>query len=394
MPSSANELFSKNILHGSPIKDHPLTRADERFRSYYYDFLYITARYENDDTENQLQFIKRIMDGTNAVTVISDHIRNSGEMTPEKTADFIKNCRQLNLEYIFFTDCLLIASSTGNLNKKQVDYLSEVAAALMLDKNSVEILCEYVHAVLEQSTEKYEKTNQKDISGIYMHILCYTKKFVCGALANTSNNLHLFSMLHTDLDPKKVIMISESANYNSCEIFKDTIIFENIKLDLSGMTQIHDFHVGFNCAAKVIFRNCDFSNGGSMRFHGCHSLLVEDCSFLNFSNDAVFDLNADCDATIQNSVFKNCGYETGFTSTTGGIVRSTNLNKVIFRSCTFNGCFAQGNFKGGIISFNNNAEAYDCKFNGCTNGTFLFYSKNGSFKGDNNKITDSAELKG
>ncbi len=131
-----------------------------------------------------------------------------------------------------------------------------------------------------------------------------------------------------------------------------------------------------------------------MRFHGCHSLLVEDCSFLNFSNDAVFDLNADCDATIQNSVFKNCGYETGFTSTTGGIVRSTNLNKVIFRSCTFNGCFAQGNFKGGIISFNNNAEAYDCKFNGCTNGTFLFYSNNGSFKGDNNKITDSAELKG
>ena len=84
------ELFNKTILQGSAIKEHPLEKADERLKSVYYDLLYITAQYENSDTDNQIQFIKRIMDSTNAVTVISDHIRSAGELTPEKTADFIK----------------------------------------------------------------------------------------------------------------------------------------------------------------------------------------------------------------------------------------------------------------------------------------------------------------
>ncbi len=392
--SSVQELFSKSLIYGSPIKDHPLAKADERFKSMYYDLLYITAKYENNDTENQLQFIKRIMDGTNAITVISDHIRNSGEITPEKVAEFVRSCTSLHLENIFFMDCLLIACSTGNLNKKQVDYLSEVAAALRIAKNNVDLLCEYACAILEQNTEKYEKANRKDSTELYRHILCYTKKFVCGALANTDKCLHFYSMVHEKLDPKKILIISESASYNSCEIFKDTIIFENIRIDLTNLTQIHDFHIGFNCSKNIIFRNCDFINGGSLRFHGCQRVTIDECNFINFSNDAVLDLNQDCDVTISKTTFKNCGYETGFTSTTGGIVRSTNLNKIVFRDCIFNGCFSKGNFKGGIVSFNNNIEAYNCKFNGCTNGTFLFYSDNGSFKGDNNVITDSVELKG
>ena len=109
--NSQYELFHKIVINGSSIKEHPLEKADENFKNTYYDLLYITAQYENSDTENQIQFIKRIMDSTNAVTVISDHIRSAGELTSEKVADFTKNCINMNLEIIFFTDCLLIACS-------------------------------------------------------------------------------------------------------------------------------------------------------------------------------------------------------------------------------------------------------------------------------------------
>lgn len=387
------EMFHKSVLQGSSIKEHPLEKADERFKSTYYDLMYITAQYENSDTENQIQFIKRLMDSTNAVTVISDHIRSSGELNSEKVADFIKNCLHMKLEIIFFMDCLLIACSTGKLNKKQVDYLSEVAAALEIKRNEVELLCEYAIAILEQSTEKYEKANKRDTSELYKHILCYTKKFVCGAIANTDRCLHFYSLTHEALEPKRILIISDSASYNSCDIIRETIVFENLKIDLTNMTQIHDFHIGFDCAREVIFKSCEFVNGGSLRFKGCRSISIDDCTFLNFNNDAVFDLNPDSELTVSKSVFKNCGYETGFTSTTGGIIRSTNLNRVVFRECSFENCFAQGNFKGGIISFNNNAEAYECTFSGCNNGTYLFYSNNGSFKGDRNKLIDSVELK-
>lgn len=392
--NSAYEIFHKSLRQGPSIKEHPLEKADERFKSTYYDLLYITAQYENSDTENQLQFIKRIMDGTNAVTVISDHIRNAGELTAEKTAEFIKNCIELKMEIIFFVDCLLIACSTGNLNKKQVDYLSEAAAALGIKTDDVQLLCEYAAAILEQSTEKYEKTNKRDFSELYKNILCYTKKFVCGAIANTDKCLHFYSMTHEALEQKKILIMSDSAKYNSCEISRETIIFENLKIDLSNMTQIHDFHIGFNCAKEIIFKSCSFINGGSLRFRGCRNVNIDECSFTNFCNDAVFDLNPDCELTVTRSSFKNCGYETGFTSTTGGVVRSTNMNRIIFRNCSFENCFAQGNFKGGIISFNNNAESYDCVFSGCNNGTYLFYSNNGSFKGDRNKLVDCVELKG
>ncbi len=388
------ELFSKNLNHGSPIKEHPLEKADERFKNMYFDLLYITAQYENPDTENQIQFIKRIMDGTNSITVISDHIRNSCEMTPEKAAEFTRNCISLNMQYIFFVDCMLVACSTGNLNKKQVDYLCEAAAALEIEQNDVRILCEYVIAILEQNTDKYEKTNKKDTNELYKHILCYVRKFVCGAIANTKNLLHLYSMTHQELSAKKIIILSETANYNSCEIFKETIIFENIRTDLSEMTQINNFHIGFNCARSIIFRNCDFINGGSFRFHGCHNIIAEDCNFINFSNDAVFDLNPDCTLSMKKCYFKNCGHESVLSNTTGGIIRSNNLNKISFKDCTFDSCFALGNFKGGIISFNNIVEANGCKFNNCRNGMYLFYSNNGSFKGENNKTTDCVELKG
>jgi len=388
------ELFQKNLLHGSSIKEHPLEKTDERFKHTYYDLLYITAQYENSDTENQIQFIKRIMDSTNAITVISDHIRSSGELTSEKVSDFISNCIHMKMEKIFLMDCLLIACSTGKINKSQVDYLSEVAAALNIKKSDVELLCEYAVSILEQSTEKYEKTNKRDTSEIYKQILCYTKKFVCGAIANTNKCLHFYSMTHEDLEPKKILIISDSANYNSCEILRETIVFENLKIDLSNMTQIHDFHIGFNCAKDVIFRSCEFIQGGSLRFRGCRSISIDDCSFINFCNDAVFDLNPDSELTVSRSVFKNCGYETGFASTTGGIVRSANMNKLIFRDCSFENCFAQGNFKGGIVSFNNIAESYNCTFSGCNNGTYIFYNNNGSYKGDNNKLIDSVELKG
>lgn len=392
--SNTYELFTKNLNHGSPIKEHPLEKTDERFKNTYFDLLYITAQYENEDTENQIKFIKRIMDGTSAITVISDHIRNSGEITPDKVSEFTRSCIALNMQYIFFTDCMLIACSTGNLNKKQVDYLSEVAAALEIEQSDVSLLCEYVIAILEQSTDKYEKANKKDTHEIYTHILCYLRKFVCGAIANTKKCLHFYSMSHEELSPKKVLIMSETANYNSCEIFKETIIFENTRLDLSEMTQINDFHIGFNCAKNVIFKHCDFINGGSFRFHGCHEIIIEDCNFINFNNDAVFDLNPDCTVKMKKCYFKNCGHESVFSNTTGGIIRSGNLNRISFKDCTFDSCFALGTFKGGIISFNNIVEATDCKFNNCRNGMYLFYINNGSFKGENNKTTDCVELKG
>jgi len=387
-------LFQKSFLHGSPIKEHPVGKVNEELKSLYYDFLYITAKYENTDTENQLHFLQRLMDGTGAVTVISDHIHNAAAMNSEKATQFINGCISMKLENIFFIDCLLITCSEGNINKKQVDYLSEMAAALMLDKRSIQILCEYAVAILEQSTEKYEKTNKKDTFELYKHILCYTKKFICGALVNDSTNIYLYSMLQSELNPKKLLLFSESESYNSCEIFRKNIIIENLKIDLKIMTQIHDFHVGFNCAKNIIFRSCEFAYGGSFRFHGCKNVIIDDCCFINFNNDAVFDLNHDCVLTLNNCTFKNCGYETNFISTTGGIIRSTNLNRVSISNCTFNNCFSQGNFKGGIISFNNIIEANDCHFNSCNKGTFLFYSDNGSFKGTNNSRTDSVELKG
>ena len=52
--NSQYELFHKIVINGSSIKEHPLEKADENFKNTYYDLLYITAQYENSDTENQI----------------------------------------------------------------------------------------------------------------------------------------------------------------------------------------------------------------------------------------------------------------------------------------------------------------------------------------------------
>ncbi len=386
-------IFSGSVQHGAPIKEHPLEKADESFKSLYYDFLYLTAQFDSTDTDDKISFIKRIMDGTNAVTLISDHIKECSSLSAESAASFTKSCIQYKLQYTFFTDCLLIACSGGSITQKQAGYLTEAAAALSLEKEEVRILCGYASAILEQNTDKYEAANKKDTFGLYRHILCYTKKFICGALADTANCLHLFSLAHEKIDPKKILSVSESSTYNSCEISRENIIFENLIIDMGTMTQIHDFHIGFNCAKKIVFQNCDFLNCGSLRFHGCYDIEAINCSFVNFDNDAVFDLNPDCRLSLEECSLKNCGYESVFANAIGGVIKSTNLNRISFKKCTFNGCFIKGSFKGGIISFNNIVEAENCKFNGCNSGAYLFFSNNGSFKGSGNIATDSAELR-
>lgn len=106
---TVRRFFSDSKASNHPVKEHPISKTDEYIRNMYFDMLCVAAQYESDDTENAFTLIKRIMSACKNVQPFEEYIRRSMELTVEKTAEFIKQCRDNKLCEIFFVDSLLFS---------------------------------------------------------------------------------------------------------------------------------------------------------------------------------------------------------------------------------------------------------------------------------------------
>lgn len=384
--------FKKNQAENHPIKNHPLNECEDYVKELYFDMLCVMAQYENEDIENQNKFIQRIMVGCNATMPISEHIKRAMSLTVENIAEFLKQCRDNELSDIFFMDCLLISCGNGTPNKKQVEFLAEIADVLGFDKNKVKFMSELAVAVLEQDFEKLKSavTNYDELKGETENTSCYVQPIVDMNVVSTDKKKIFYSIklidkptfkLLNDLPEGEIFEFGED-NIEYTEFSKlDEIIFEN---------QYINTPLKFTSIKSVILKNCKIDNSnGHFYFDSVKNITIEKCVFtgtgikeIYYSGGAMYLQN--CHKTlvsISNSEFNDLNLSE-WGNNFGSIIanefdRSANKPKLNFINCEFNDCHARI-----AISYCCSVYIDGCYFSNC-HDTLFGYTDSDYEKGPN-----------
>ena len=330
--------FLKKIQpQNHPINNHPVAECDEHIKELYFDMLSVFAMYENDDTENQNRYIQRLMAGCDDSLTITEHIKRAMEISVEKMAEFIKQIPEHNLTDRFFMDILIISCANGFPNKKQTEFLAEIADALGLTKDRIKYLCECTVAVLEQDFSKYTQISRD-----------YNEK-------SKELNKYYYSPV-----------IADTPLFDEYKEFKnlDSIVIENMRINKL---------LKFTAVKTVTLKGCIFENINTdyaVFFDSVQNVIIENCIFQNLISVFYFE-SKETEMTVSNSSFLNCSYSTD--KHFGTIIHSANNNEVTFDKCVFKNIHAGGNCIPCAISCWNNVTANNCEFYNCT-GNSLFSS--------------------
>lgn len=429
--------FKKNQAENHPIKNHPLNECEDYVKELYFDMLCVMAQYENEDIENQNKFIQRIMAGCNATMSIAEHIKRAMSLTVENIAEFLKQCRDNELSDIFFMDCLLISCGNGTPNKKQVEFLAEIADVLGFDKNKVKFMSELAVAVLEQAFEKLKSavTSYDELKDETENTSCYIQPIVDMNVVSTDKKKIFYSLKLTekplfsfekynemDFNKKvhedthcgcgefkaleynnKVYLVEEydgeifrsemcfdADEYNSdansglmyeCFSNLDQIVFENQFLNKA---------MKFISVKSIIFKNCIIDNSrGAFCFDSVNNVTIDESTFTGTSGAKRYDGGAlyfiRCTKTIVN-ISNSSFYNYELWENKGGIAYSCSRDYntyLKFTNCEFNNCVIHCLYGDGTITYNCDVEIDKCSFSNCTSPRYLFSSYSNFKEGQN-----------
>ena len=359
-----NELNKKSAT-AHPIKNHPLAKCDEYVKKLYIDMLCMVAQYENANADKAMKFIERIMAGVGLTEPVAEHIKNSMEITYQKLEEFINQSEENNIQIIFLTDCFILAGFNSAPNKKQVEFITEIAKITKLRKTVVLIISKIAKSILMQSNDEYLEACKDIEDGLIYPLLtsvaCYTKEFVNGVLVDCHALLWISYKEKTALSlPKELIEKKLSySNYSNKEraIYYNTIIIENLIYDKAYEVAADSLWL---VCGNINFINCDFINdsyiylkiSGNARFEGCnvqgeHTKL--------------------CIDTAEEILFEKCNFNKVNSKKEGRYIIHIGDAKLFkISDCEF-GNISFYNKKQGLVKFEPNQDGmevyvYNCKF--------------------------------
>ena len=347
--------FKKEQPKNHPIKDHPLEKCEEYTKNLYVDMLCVFAMYDNDDTENQFNFIQRIMSGIEDTLSINDHIKRAMEVNVDKVGEFIKQIQSNDIKDIFFIDALIISCANGSPTKKQTEFLAEFADMLGLTKDDIQFLCEFVIGIFEQNLDKLTEfvNNHKEMEHYVKKSLCYIQSLIDSRNFSTDSKIYCYSLIKS-----KIEMFNKSYQFKN----NNSVTLENIVIDNN---------LVFNSVETVNLKSCVFENikKVALDFSGVRKVNIENCIFKNLEKVLYFK-NDGINIKISNSSFKDCrgDYRTPV------IISSDKKIFCDFENCNFQNIIAQYS-DGYVIAGGSEIyiKAKNCQFYNCVGGYCLFY---------------------
>lgn len=338
--------FKKEQPKNHPIKDHPLEKCEEYTKNLYVDMLCVFAMYDNDDTENQFNFIQRIMSGIEDTLSINDHIKRAMEVNVDKVGEFIKQIQDNDIKGIFFTDALIISCANGSPTKKQTEFLAEFADTIGFEKKTISFLSKMVVSILEGNSDKFnECANECEDIGKYVEsAMCYLKTNLEKILLSYDGRVywHLKSQ-------DKIEQLADNYQFKNL----DSVVLENIVIDKN---------ISFSAVKTVRIENCIFEenrNGPVLAFSGVETVIIDKCIFRNLATVLNF-ITKPSVANITNSLFENCSALSEVIITSSGA--DIKFENTVFKNISNSG----GNDFNAVISRDNNIEISNCEFYDCS----------------------------
>lgn len=190
---AVRRFFADSKPENHPIKEHPVSKQEEYVRDLYLEMLCVMAQYESSNTENAFTLIKRIMAACEETQPLQEYIKHSMEITPERAAEFVKQCKDNGLREIFMVDSMLLSCANGEPNAKQVAFVTEFGDMLGFDREQMKDMSSFTLAILAQDSERYQKLLKDENAAVQESLVGYAKEFVSGLLLHSSSRVYYYS---------------------------------------------------------------------------------------------------------------------------------------------------------------------------------------------------------
>lgn len=364
--------FKKHKSESYPITKHPLEQADEYTKGTYITMLCTMMCNNSAPREEQILFIERLMNGIGILGTINDYIKKALEIDDKFAEDFVRQFKDNELKYNFAVDALILISSVGSTEKRDVEFASEICDILAIAKNELSEISRLAAIILEQNDEEYKEFCSMELSIDISRFFFYIIDFSQGLL---SNNSKLFYAKFVNADS----LINEKRFTNLESISSKKVILENILFD--GFEKLPSLN---NCG-DILINNCTFKNNiKSLTCNGSENIRIIDCNFKELQKRALY-LNECRNVDIEGCDFEKCSFESrdegeyGYKeSAYGGAIYISNTKSFKIDGCNFTKCktahYENGNADGAVAYLFgiNNFKLENCQFDSCENSYWRY----------------------
>lgn len=131
---------------------HPLREQDQYIKETYMSMLFACAACDGDINLEEQEYIKRLSENINCneKECLKNMYRDFNKLVEAFKLDFIGN----DVIYTFICDAFLVAHCDGDLNEKEINFISRLAETANLEKR----LFEYFYSVAKLSIENKESS--------------------------------------------------------------------------------------------------------------------------------------------------------------------------------------------------------------------------------------------
>ncbi len=246
------------------IRNHPLEEVGDYTMTLYIDMLCTVASYENSNPDAAYKLIANIMLSAGMKHPISEHIKNAMQLTPERFSEFVTECRNNELQYIFLIDSLLIICSNGQPCKKQIEFIAGIAVAFSIKFSCFKYLSEITANIIKQDSTFFSLSSNTGNTDSFnddtelkakYSAMCYVKQFSEGILINSPNTSEKIYYLSTFTQKSKWWGYSSYWN-------QDKIVIENIDISYkdyygNGVYGDEEKMIVVEGASELILRKCN-----------------------------------------------------------------------------------------------------------------------------------------
>lgn len=280
----------ESIAKRYPIKNHPISKADEYIARLYLTLLLsIDQVIENTIEDSTKLYICRLIEGLSINLDINDLIKSSMKLDYKLIDEFTISLSKTDLNINFAVDSIIILNLSCSKSKEKINYIANLYELIKVKENQIEDIVELSNLICNKDKESYKKFCCKELNINLENFLFYIMEFIDGVLCNNSELIYVIN------DANQII--------NKKFITSKKVILENLNIeDISNIPSIEKCNY-------IKFKDCTFKNiSNSIEFKENNNIIIENCKFKKFEDRALY-CSENENIEIYNTYFESCKHE-------------------------------------------------------------------------------------
>lgn len=340
------------------IVNPELAALDEYTKNLYLKVLCTVIQYENEPSEMQTLYLKRLIAGIGTEEPLEEYMRKALEISDVDIKEFISYMKENQVRYYFALESMVL-TAMGQQTQNNYEYLAELIELCGITKEDLKYLAFIAESILWQDSGYYDTAkdsiNDRTKS---LNFYPYVSNYYAGALIDNDNEQYYTApglgmntndiILPAEYTARKVtfrnlvINLGEDCKFEGCE----TVDFINCKITTDNSKALH-----FKAIENVSFIECEFYDMDNhvACFESVNNVEVKQCTLRNcgwvctgYGRGALFTFEWDSKNTFTfiNNEALNCYIKsTGdYFGVTGILINTSDVEKGVIRDNEFVGC--------------------------------------------------------